>query len=217
MAYAIGQDLAVCFVLDQAIALDLNQGRYKGLGPRRASALRTALQSGEPDALDCILGEAGLVATGQSLVAEFLEWTPPRRSAHEDPRSSRGSLWVALEVAWDVVRIRKALKREPIRRIISRRRAQRRDMPAAQGASQDRAERLAQQFLAVRKLTPIEPVCLLDSLALAAFLARRGVDADLVFGVDVNPFEAHAWIQCGDCVLNETVHRAAMLTPILVV
>lgn len=56
-------------------------------------------------------------------------------------------------------------------------------------------------------------------LPLSLALATRCADAEvcLVFGVKLDPFAAHAWVQHGDIVLNDDVHVVAQFTPILVV
>jgi hypothetical protein len=70
------------------------------------------------------------------------------------------------------------------------------------------------QFARARRYVPIEPVCLLDSLSLLRFLSRRGLPANIVFGVAPEPFAAHCWVQAGDMVLNETLSDANAHTPI---
>jgi hypothetical protein len=217
MAYLIGQDLGLCFVADRAVALDLRSGRYRGVGPRRATALKKAVASGEGQVLMGELRAAGLIGTEEVVTALPVPWTAPKHSASEEQCVARSSPIRALEVAWDVIRTWVVLRVKPFSWIVARRRKLRLDGPSDVAVSSDRVRELAQQFLRVRRLAPIEPVCLLDSLALAAFLARRGVDVDVVLAVDLNPFEAHAWVQRGDWALNETAHRAAMLTPILVI
>ncbi|HVZ34530.1 MAG TPA: lasso peptide biosynthesis B2 protein, partial [Polyangiaceae bacterium] len=59
--------------------------------------------------------------------------------------------------------------------------------------------------------------CLFDSLVLAEFLRRRGVRATLVIGISTVPFAAHACVQFGDLVLNDTVEKVQGYTPILAV
>ena len=73
------------------------------------------------------------------------------------------------------------------------------------------------QFARARRYVPIEPVCLLDSLSLLRFLSRRGLSANIVFGVTSEPFAAHCWVQAGDVVLNETLSDANAYTPIWMV
>ncbi|PZR35486.1 lasso peptide biosynthesis B2 protein [Caulobacter segnis] len=78
-------------------------------------------------------------------------------------------------------------------------------------------ENQALRFNRARPWVPISAVCLVDSLALMLFLAWRGCAATLVFGVEIPPFTAHAWVQSGDCVLNDAVERIVVYTPILAV
>jgi hypothetical protein len=59
--------------------------------------------------------------------------------------------------------------------------------------------------------------CLVDSLILSVYLTRRMVPCTLVIGVSTRPFAAHAWVQIGDCVLNDTVEHVLTFTPILAV
>jgi hypothetical protein len=59
--------------------------------------------------------------------------------------------------------------------------------------------------------------CLFHSLTLLLFLSRFGIHPRWVFGVRKAPFAAHCWLQDGDAVLNDSVERVAMFTPIMVV
>nr|WP_242069275.1 lasso peptide biosynthesis B2 protein [Paenibacillus dendritiformis] len=77
--------------------------------------------------------------------------------------------------------------------------------------------RAAHGFRLARRYVPIEPLCLLDSLALLKFLAKRGLHADLIFGVTSDPFSAHCWLQSGGLVLNDTVGNANSHTPMRVI
>ena len=59
--------------------------------------------------------------------------------------------------------------------------------------------------------------CLSRSLAMARRLAGLRCDALLVIGVRAQPFAAHAWVQSGDIVLNETPDEVSRYTPIFFV
>ena len=61
------------------------------------------------------------------------------------------------------------------------------------------------------------PNCLTDSLALASFLSRRSVSWQLVFGVKLDPFAAHCWLQDDGAVLNDAADSVSTFTPILVI
>ena len=83
-------------------------------------------------------------------------------------------------------------------------------------ASKTATEQMAKRFLAVRRLVPVRPNCLLDSLALVRFLRARSASADLVFGVKLEPFGAHCWVQSDDTILNDSIDTASDFTPVLV-
>ncbi len=67
-----------------------------------------------------------------------------------------------------------------------------------------------------RRLWSSRDRCLPRSLALTHALRASGSAARLVLGVALNPFTAHAWVQDGDRVVNDTLDHAALFTPILV-
>jgi hypothetical protein len=58
--------------------------------------------------------------------------------------------------------------------------------------------------------------CLVRSLALVRRLAVRGERADLVIGVRVRPFSAHAWVQRDNLLLNDSCDGVRGYTPILI-
>lgn len=80
-----------------------------------------------------------------------------------------------------------------------------------------RLSQAATTFNRVRPYIPIETCCLIDSLSMVRFLAKRGLHAHLVMGVTCDPFSAHAWVQHGPLVLNETVGTAQAHVPIRVI
>ncbi len=62
---------------------------------------------------------------------------------------------------------------------------------------------------------PRKEACLFDSIALTKFLRRAKVPATFVIGVATKPFEAHAWVQLGTTVLNDSLECAQSYVPIL--
>lgn len=75
----------------------------------------------------------------------------------------------------------------------------------------------ARMFRQIRLYVPVEPRCLLDSISLVKFLARRNQYSSIVFGVTGDPFSAHCWVQAESLVLNDTVGNVQAYQPILVV
>lgn len=72
-------------------------------------------------------------------------------------------------------------------------------------------------FNRVRPYVPIGTCCLIDSLSMVRFLAKHGLHAHLVMGIACDPFSAHAWVQHGPLVLNETVGMAQAHVPIRII
>ena len=59
--------------------------------------------------------------------------------------------------------------------------------------------------------------CLLDSLVLTLFLHQYELAPIFVIGVRSRPFEAHAWVQIGDCAIDDKLESLSRFTPILAV
>jgi Transglutaminase-like superfamily len=84
--------------------------------------------------------------------------------------------------------------------------------------SSDRALRQVACFFRLRIwFYTADQRCLFDSLVLAVFLTRQMIPCTLVIGVSTKPFLAHAWVQIGALVLNDTVEHVQTFTPILVI
>lgn len=82
---------------------------------------------------------------------------------------------------------------------------------------EQRARRLTAVFLKLRSFFPANYLCLFDSLALLEFLAKYHVFPDWVFGVRLEPWAAHCWVQHGYCTFNEDPEEAANYTPIMTI
>lgn len=87
------------------------------------------------------------------------------------------------------------------------------------GRQQDleRARHLTAVFQQLRSLFPADRLCLFDSLALLEFLARYDIFPTWVFGVRLEPWGAHCWIQQGPVAFNEDIEQTASYTPIMAV
>jgi Transglutaminase-like superfamily len=57
--------------------------------------------------------------------------------------------------------------------------------------------------------------CLFDSLVLSVYLTRGMTPCTFVIAVATKPFLAHAWVQIGELVLNDTAERVQDFTPML--
>jgi hypothetical protein len=116
--------------------------------------------------------------------------------------------------AWRAVaRARKRLRTHSLLEIVEAHRTRRR--LAAHDSTG--AEDAARAFLAARAMVPVERNCLLDALALLDWLGNRSGDATLVFGVRMNPFRAHCWLQTDRLLLTDAADAVGALVPVLAV
>lgn len=144
----------------------------------------------------------------------------PKRSALERTFSvPKLRLPVLLEVMLTVYWVRRQLRRRCISQVLDDFvvYALARANSTRLGADDNNERALlgaADAFWRARLYLPVELTCLLDSLALARFLARRGLSSVIVFGVMRPPFAAHCWVQAGDMALSDTVGGIGTYTPI---
>lgn len=73
---------------------------------------------------------------------------------------------------------------------------------------------LASRFARARRLVPLSGNCLTDSLALVRWLHEHGAGATLIFGVKLDPFAAHCWVQTNEVLLNDHVERVERFIPV---
>jgi hypothetical protein len=80
-----------------------------------------------------------------------------------------------------------------------------------------RAEKLILTFMRLRLFFPRNYLCLYDSLALIEFLAYHKLFPTWVFGIKLEPWAAHCWVQQASFILNEDVEAAAGYSPVMAV
>lgn len=86
---------------------------------------------------------------------------------------------------------------------------------ARQGLDLAAAERTADLFKTVLPWVPFQGDCLYRSLVLRTLLAQEAIAATLVIGVQTWPFEAHAWLQAADVVLDDSFDHVSGFTPLV--
>ena len=179
----------------------------------------------EPDdrhLLDVAVGRAHLDASQPLSVlaagepACIVEASPPRPTQELDARPrNRCGLVDAFRAAAAIRRTRRDLARRPIGVLLDELRQGADPIPFYNGAD---IALLVGRFMAARRLVPVAANCLLDSISLARWLgASAPADTALVFGVKLDPFGAHCWLQSGELLLNDRIEHVARFTPVRVV
>ncbi|WDS34746.1 lasso peptide biosynthesis B2 protein [Pseudoxanthomonas sp.] len=224
MRYILSQDITFGEIGGHMVFLDLAKDRYFRLESSIENSLRPYLKNGGPLPFDLsdLIASGILIEDHDTAPASLPSISKPCRSAFENHPSTDDGLAPShiIETMLVVLRMHWKLRHQKIRPIIEnevayrRKNSKPRRLQPPLDASTVQASR---QFLKARRYVPIEPRCLLDSLSLLHFLSRRGLPASIIFGVTLEPFSAHCWVQSGDALLNETLGTANAHTPIRVV
>jgi hypothetical protein len=228
MHYRLRENLSCCDVDGHLIFLDIAQDRYFRLTGALEKATRRfqAHKNVAPTLLESLAAARILVETpAPPTHATTANIQRPTCSAIEQPaavadqRIGRSIIFEVIAIVWST---HHQLKTRALKTILDTASAYRNRKTGAHEdtvptAPEDRLLQANEQFIRARRYVPIEPVCLLDSLSLLRFLSRRGLSANIVFGVTPAPFAAHCWVQAGDIVLNETLSDATAYTPIRVI
>jgi hypothetical protein len=201
------------------VFLDLRRDRYFALdGPCTAAFERVVQRGGaasDPTDLERLLSTGLFYASAEPATIEPVRVPVPTRSALEtDASGRRPGIRDALGAHVAVRRIRRLLRRKLLVEIVVRERDRR---AAARPIDPPDLEDLARRFRAARSLAPGAPVCLPDSLALLDWLAARSAFPALVFGVRLQPFGAHCWVQTDEAILTDAADTVRDFTPVLVI
>ena len=148
------------------------------------------------------LGLAGVPVEADSIA--------PTLSLIDDVVPLRAGLGDLIRI-WPVLRRARAdIARRPIAELLSA-------LTARPAFRYDRdVHPAALRWLAARRLLPAAPQCLVDTLALARWLGPAP-QLMMVFGVKLDPFEAHCWLQHADWLLNDRLDTIAAFSPVRVV
>jgi hypothetical protein len=235
--YALADHVFVCVNGEHLVLLDVKEDRYWALEASATSGLG-ALVGGWPvkgadetnaeaptaetqAAIDVLRGR-GLLTDSVPLgkdATPVIATTPTREliSDSEQAGGAQAGSWWGFIVASAQAKI--ALRTQAFERVIRRVRERKAAVgPESPPFDVERARRLVAAFMHRRVfLFSSRNECLYDSLALLEYLARFGLHADWVFGVQTRPFAAHCWVQLGDIVFNDTVEHVSGYTPIMVV
>ncbi len=208
--YRLSPQLGLCEIDGRLVMLDLRRDRYFELDTASAAALRLwregALAAG--DGLSRLLARNLLQPCERPNLSGWPALQTPRLSLLETLPKLEGWRWVP-GVAKLLFGTRQALRRGLEHAVDEHRRRQ-------AGARPDDPSLPVARFRSARRLVPFASNCLTDSLALSAFLANQDIASDLVFGVKLDPFAAHCWLQAGGTILNDAADNVAAFTPIMV-
>jgi hypothetical protein len=233
--YYLPEDMYMCPVDDQLVILDLRRDKYLALDGNTSTLLRphvdlltsqgVLLQSGHEDILREALSRlsaSGILCTTQSSPPGAATRRPLSRPEAEitprPPLRERVRTHHALQYISSVLSAKLVLGTRPLHRIVlTEHRKSIARAPSCRVFDEESAARLCAVYSRLRVIATGPKQCLFDSLALKLFLAAYGVFPDWIFGVRLNPFAAHCWLQHGDTVVNDSLDSVRRFSPIMAV
>jgi len=211
MGWTLAPNVSFCTTSERVVFLDTARDRYFALPGAQSAAFRTWIDSetaAPPPPVAQLLIDANLLevcdAAGSPCRSAI---TPAVRALREV--DVKATVRDQFEVGCCLLRVRHALRRHGLLATLERWRQIRDER------IDDATRHQAAVFMRARRRIPLAENCLHDSLAMIAWLNRRGASASIVFGVTGIPFRAHCWVQLGDQVLNDALDHVAPFTPIL--
>lgn len=220
---SIRHTLHFTMVGDLGVLLDTKCDRYIGLGARtanriaHAAAKSSTLSDIDPETRFDLEAALGYPLSDHYRRLRHVEPTLARRSQAATPLEidSAHSLGPALVCLRSLLDAHRLLERPSLAGVFERL-AERKGRLSRRSPKLS-AESVADVFADVRPWFPIKPICRLDGLALALANWRFGNRVDLLWGVALDPFRAHCWVQDGDQVLLGNDEDVRRYSPILTV
>lgn len=215
MPFTLRSGLSWCVCAGQAAFLDLPRNRYFCL-PEVPDALFRRWAAGETltsEELTLLVG-CGVVVHGEDARAAATCYPSPTQDYALDGARSGATTDIIAAIAGQL-RARCWLKLRPMAEIAARL-AGERASPGKRERHQAAQRQIAGAFVTSAMLLRATDQCLPRAIAARRLCHRHGQEAALVFGVRLNPFAAHSWVQCGDAVIVGDLEHVRLYTPILV-
>lgn len=215
MPFTLRSGLSWCVCAGQAVFLDLPRNRYFCL-PEAPDALFLRWASGEtlaPDELT-LLSACGVIEAGEDARSAATRHPAAMQDYALDGARGGSTADVVAAIAGQL-RAQCWLKLRPMADIAAQLAGERVGPPGR--APDDGMQRqVAGAFVTSAMLLRAADQCLPRAIAARRLCQRHGQEAALVFGVRLNPFAAHSWVQCDNAVIVGDLEHVRLYTPILV-
>lgn len=223
MKLRLRDGISFCWIERRAVFLDLDADRYFCLPADANSAFEAlVMQEGVDDAslqaLVPLIARGALIAADVSCPPIRPTWVPSATTSLLDNDSARARpLGIAQAVAARLFTTAQ-LSGRPLASIIATiRRAKHGLSPDATGAFRLTQCRVAHDFDAANRVSSANGRCLVNAIAAMRTLVAHGSPADMIFGVRLNPFMAHCWVQGPYGLVTDRLDQTSGFTPILAI
>jgi hypothetical protein len=215
MSFHVSDHISWCVCAGQAVFLDLRRDRYVSLHPPQNAMFLQWVRTGiEQDGLSQ-LARLGLLTAGPPRAPMPVSYPPPIRDARTET-SHRIRLGDILDARLAWWRASVSLRRRRLSDIVDELESD----TATEAAAADvdaRVARIAATFASMALSFSAADQCLARALAAGALCRRAGAHPAIIFGVRMDPFAAHCWLQLNDAVVVGDLEEARMFTPIRVI
>src|SRR3569623_2113010 len=219
-AFALAPGTSFCRVAGRTMFLDVVGDRYFCLSPEGERAFTKLADAAPLDRRD-LATLAGLTVAGpltRSTAPQSIEACVagelPVRSLLDEELPAPGAIGLALAAA-SLVHVPLFLRLFGLRRAVYGLR--RRKAKSRAGSDTGSLLAVVAEFARLRYLATESDICLTRSLAVAHRQIGIGARPELVIAVKLQPFAAHAWVQCDGWLVNDRHEFVREFTPILVV
>lgn len=226
MTWQLNNDISYCRLDERLVFLDIGKDRYFQLSETLERRFLDFAKGGSTAETDLsTLARYNILSKGPypiDRIPSTVLPVPSRSVPEKAGVEAHASMPTILDASVSVLAMRRRLKWQRLKYILENLNQYRRERVMALPANRNRTDtesrviEAAAVFNHVRPFIPITSRCLIDSLSLVEFLAKRGLHASLVIAVACDPFSAHAWAQHVDIVLNDTVGNTGAYVPIRV-
>jgi len=216
------RDLSYCRIGDHLTFLDIQNDRYFRLTECLEFALVNYLNDGDVPASSIRSLVAQNILIDEPVDSDCIPLSitkiPTRSAMEEILHAKRISVGELLDTFAIVCLTQRQLKTARLKQVLGSLEFFREKRTSSMSrSSKAHVLEAAAAFRSARLYVPIDTCCLLDSIAMIKFLAKRKLHADLVFSVTTTPFSAHCWAQHGTTILNDALGHALAFTPIRVI
>ncbi|MDO6416102.1 lasso peptide biosynthesis B2 protein [Sphingomonas sp. BIUV-7] len=220
MGLKLRRGLSFCRIGKRILFLDVTDDRYFCLKPAAEFAFARLVTASEPlgehdqDAIAGMIREGLLVPSGSSMAPRPCEAPPAATRSLLDIKLARPTSFDLSGAAWALARATLLTRAGALDRSL-RAFTDLKSSASGQSRTNGALQKTAAAFEMLTLVTSPLDRCLPRSLAMARRLAMQGLRPDLLIGVQLHPFRAHAWVQHDDWLANDRLDAVRSFTPIL--
>lgn len=219
MGYALAPGIHFCISNQKVALLDVGRDRYLALPPAQEEAFKRLAAGDNLSGADLdLLGPlklTGILSEVDAPNAVSTQKPLPIRTFETGATLAPTHLSMAALATRLITHV--SMKRQTLALTLAGVRRSKHKIARDPEASDTQALMTIAALRATSRWLPVKDQCLPWSVAGALFLHRHRIPADLVIGVRMRPFAAHAWLQWQGAVLNDDLDEVLPYTPILVV